>query len=273
MPETLHAAAKVGVVGASAAQVVEHRHDARRLFRSMCVQPLAEQSGDLVRQAQQRVARARRPMVAGYRKQHLEFPVVEAGYQRRDECRDGDAGVSQSPHGLQPRMRRAGPRFELTRECAIERGQGNADVRQLPLREFGPEVDVTNDQRRLGDHRYRMAGFQKDFEQAPRQLFLALERLVGVGGGTERDDGTDIVRVAELLAQQARGIRLHEDLRFEIESGREAQESVCRACIAIDATVFAAAIGVQRLVETDVGRIVAADDRLRAVDQQACPRV
>ena len=253
--------AETRVVGAPAAQVVKHRHDARRLLRRMPFQPLAKEPGNLVRQAQQRVAGADGALLVRRAENFLEFVVGDVGNQRGDENRERDAGCGQPANRLQ------------TGQRSVEGGQRNADVGQPVARQFGPQVEVAQDQRRLGDHRHRMAGFQHHLEQAAGQALLALEGLVGVGGAAEDDGRAGVAGAAQRLAQQLLGIRLVEDLRLEIEARRQPEVGMGRPRIAVDATVLAAAIGIDRLAEAEVGRLVAAEDGFRAIDQQRGARV
>src|SRR5207342_3529101 len=59
----------------------------------------------------------------------------------------------------------------------------------------------------------------------------------------------------------------HEQLRFEVEAGRQSEIGVGRAGETIDAAVLAPAIGIDRAVERQIGRIVAGDDLPRGVDR------
>src|SRR5262249_61037748 len=56
-------------------------------------------------------------------------------------------------------------------------------------------------------------------------------------------------------------------LGFEIEAGRQPHVGVGGAGEAVDAAVLAAAIGIDRAVERDVGRVVAGDDLARGVNR------
>src|SRR4029079_1818399 len=68
------------------------------------------------------------------------------------------------------------------------------------------------------------------------------------------------------------GVDLGDDLRFEVEAGREVEVAVRRPREAVDAAVLAAAIGVDREVEVDVGRVVRREDRLDALLDDFGPR-
>ena len=58
-------------------------------------------------------------------------------------------------------------------------------------------------------------------------------------------------------------VLLGEQLALEVEPGREAHIGVGRTGEAVEAAVLAAAIGIDRPVERNVGRLVAGDDALR----------
>ena len=73
----------------------------------------------------------------------------------------------------------------------------------------------------------------------------ALDRLIGIRGCAEHDWPADIICVCQRFAQQARGIRLGVDQGLEIKTGRVPQPGMRRPCVAVDATVFAAAVRVE----------------------------
>src|SRR4051812_11416383 len=110
-----------------------------------------------------------------------------------------------------------------------------------------------------------MVAFGEHLEDLARDAVLALDRLVAVGVRPKRDRARLVAGLRELLAQQLRGIGLGEELGLEVESRRELEVAVARAGIAVDAAVLAAAIGIDRAVEADIGRVVVRDDRARAL--------
>ncbi|MEI9888209.1 MAG: hypothetical protein WDN08_17270 [Rhizomicrobium sp.] len=89
---------------------------------------------------------------------------------------------------------------------------------------------------------------------------FSLDRLIGIGVGADGDDLGDVAGRRQFLGQQLGGIGLGEQARFEIGAGRHAEIGVGRAREAVDAAMLAAAIGIDRLVERDVRRLVAGDD-------------
>ena len=102
-----------------------------------------------------------------------------------------------------------------------------------------------------------MAGAVQHLEDRAGDAVLALDRLVGVGDGAERDVLRHVARVGQLPLQQLGGVDLGVELGLEVEAGRVAEVAVRGPGEAIDAAVLAAAIGVDGLVEADVGAVVA----------------
>ena len=132
-------------------------------------------------------------------------------------------------------------------------------------RQFGEQVDVAHDQRRLGDDRHRVPGFQQDLKAGATDPKLALDRLPAIGIDAERDRMRHMAALAQLRAQALGGIGLGTQDGFEVESRRQIQIRVRRPREAIHAAMLAAAIWIDRLREADVRRIVAADDAARAL--------
>src|SRR3546814_4461498 len=112
-----------------------------------------------------------------------------------------------------------------------------------------------------------MARFGEYLDHRPRDAPFALDRLITVGIGADRERSDLVAPLGEFDAEQLRRIGLGEKLAFEVEPRRQVVKGVARAREAIDAAMFAAAIGVDRAVEADVGRLVARDDRLRVLDR------
>jgi hypothetical protein len=104
-------------------------------------------------------------------------------------------------------------------------------------------------------------------EDAARHLELSLERLIAVGVDAERDRFADVARLAELLLENRHRIGLVEELRLEVQPRREPEKGMARPRETVHAPVAAAAVGVDRLLESDVGRIVGGDDPTRTVRQ------
>ena len=153
------------------------------------------------------------------------------------------------------------------RELAVERRQRQRDLGEPALRHRRQDVDVARHQRRFRDDADR-----DDWRAtAPRRICahdapLPLDRLIGIGVGADRDRARLVARRGELLLQKLRGVGLGEQLRLEIEPRRKPHIGVRRPREAVGAAVLAAAIGVDRAVEGNVGRLVAGDDLARLLD-------
>src|SRR5205823_10426219 len=65
----------------------------------------------------------------------------------------------------------------------------------------------------------------------------------------------------QLFAQKLRGFYFDNNLAFEISAGPKVEILMRRPAKAVGATVNAAAIAVDRIIERDIGTVVAADDR------------
>src|SRR6202166_3923417 len=105
-----------------------------------------------------------------------------------------------------------------------------------------------------------MAGPREYFEDASRDLVARLDRLIGIGVGADGDHLRLVTGHRQFLFQELGRLRLHEQLGFKIEAWRETEIGVGRTRVAVDAAVLAAAIGIDRAVEANIGRTVTGDD-------------
>src|SRR3546814_19199663 len=76
----------------------------------------------------------------------------------------------------------------------------------------------------------RMPEPQHHLEQTARDLQLALDRLVGIGIGAERNHRTLVARLAQLGIEQRRSIRLVKQLGLEIEARRKGEKLGRASC-------------------------------------------
>ena len=120
---------------------------------------------------------------------------------------------------------------------------------------------------RLGHDPDRMAAAVEHFEDTPHHLMLAFDRLIGIRVGSDRDRARLVARGRELAFQQLGSIGLGEQLGLEVEAGREPEIGVGRPRETVDAAMLAAAVGIDRPVEGNVGRIVPGDDLARRIDR------
>ncbi len=153
------------------------------------------------------------------------------------------------------------------RQRRVQRGHGNRDLGEIALGHPCKNVGIARDQRRFRDDANRVAGALHHFENAAHDLPVALDRLIGIGVGADRDHARFIVRRRQFLLQKLRRVRLGEQLGFEIEPRRQPEKGMGRPREAVDAAVLAAAIGIDRPVEADIGELVAGDDLARGVER------
>src|ERR1700732_4550153 len=100
-------------------------------------------------------------------------------------------------------------------------------------------------------------------------LALAIDRLIGIGVGADRDHARLVILRRQLLLQKLWRIGLCKQARFEVEPRRQAQKSVGRPRETIDTAMFAAPVRIDRTIKTDIGRIVACDDFSRGIELAA----
>ena len=129
--------------------------------------------------------------------------------------------------------------------------------------EFLKHVDVSANQRRLGDDSDRLAKLSADFQTLPRQLVVCFERNVRIGSKRENYLIALPRRLHQLLAQQLRRVDLDDDLAIEVGAGAVAKILVSRAAETIGATVNAAAITIDGVIKANVRAVVVRDDLAR----------
>ena len=157
-------------------------------------------------------------------------------------------------------LRRGGARLHPPRQATIERCHRKRDFRETSLGQRSQNVDVAQDQRRLRHDPDRMTGAVHDFENAPRELIGLLDGLVGIGICPERYGLYAIAGPRQLLFEKLRRVGFGDEHALEFQTGRKPEIAVRRPRKAIDAAMLAAAIGIDRLVEADIGRVVRGDD-------------
>src|SRR3569833_3771893 len=107
-----------------------------------------------------------------------------------------------------------------------------------------------------------MPALGQDFEHGASDLEPSLEWLPAVCVDPERDGLADVVALAELGAQQLDGVVLVEELGLEIESRGLSEIGMGRPGETVDAAVAAAAVGIDRLLEANIRRVVGGDHGL-----------
>src|SRR5260370_33331641 len=113
-------------------------------------------------------------------------------------------------------LRGGGARLELAREASVEGPDGNEYLHQVLLRHEAEQIQISLDQRGLGDDGDRMLAFSQDLEDLSGDLVFALDRLVAVGIRTERDRARPVAGFGERLAQQPGRVGLCEEPGLEV---------------------------------------------------------
>ncbi len=107
-----------------------------------------------------------------------------------------------------------------------------------------------------------MIGARQYFEHLAHHLLLALDRLIGVGIGADCDGFGGIARRRQFALEEAGRVDFCKQPCLEIEARGQAEIGVGGACETIDAAMLATAIGIDRPVEGNIGRLIPGDDCL-----------
>ena len=166
-----------------------------------------------------------------------EHAGVDAGVAAARERREAAASGARCRAPARPRRPRA-PSARSHTPCIPQRRPSSAS-RSASRTTIGP----------LRDDADRRARREERFERSTRELVVALDRLVGIGGGSDGDRVTRPGRLVELPAEYLDQIHLHEDQRRELVVRAELELRLITASEAVVAAVRAAAVRVQRPVE------------------------
>ena len=168
----------------------------------------------------------------------------------RDDRRHQHAGVDtrviQRAHGPQPLKRVRGPGLEEAPVVLIHRRNTKVDGALRPPREIGQDVAITDRHGSLGDESDRCRVRRQRLERAPRNLVVAFDRLVGIGGRAERDEPFLPRGPLELPAQDFSEVDLDQNDRGKIVPWTQVELRVKASGEAVMAAVRATPIGVQR---------------------------
>src|ERR1700726_1503335 len=110
-----------------------------------------------------------------------------------------------------------------------------------------------------------MRALCQNHEHAASYLQTPLEGLPTVCIDTERDSLALVIALAELAAEQFDRVVLVEKLRLKVETRRQPEIGVRGSREAVHATVTAASVGIDRLLEANVRRIVGRDHTFSAI--------
>ena len=171
-------------------------------------------------------------------------------------------GIPASDNRLQrlkPPRRRRCARLHGAGQLRIQRRYRNRHLGEIALGHPRQNVDVAHNQRRLRHDADRVGGAIQHFENTAHDLVVALDRLIRIGIGADRDHARLVILRGKLLFQKLWRIGLGQQLRFEIEPRRQAEIGMGRPREAVHAAMLATPIRIDGAVEADIGRFVARD--------------
>ena len=116
-------------------------------------------------------------------------------------------------------------------------GTDSAAVKSVTRVELTHQIQITQQQRRLGQHRRRVARRDHRLPDPSHQLVAALDPLIRVGVGPQRDVLALPRRPRQLGPQPLRRVDLDDDLTLEISAGIEVQVRVRRPREAVNTSV------------------------------------
>ena len=227
----------------------------------MQFQPLAKHGAHFPRQAQHGVERAARASVpCGF--EHLFHVVVDERNLRCHAHAHRNAGLHQRADGAQAAVRCGGARLQDARELGVQRGDGHVHGGEA-LRSHGcKQVDVALHAAALGDNGQGVVRVAQHLQHAAHEPQLAFDRLIRICDGADGQQIGHVARAGEFAPHHLGHVALGNELRFEIEAGREVEVAVRGPRVAVHAAVLAAPVRVQTEVEADVGRVVVGDGAL-----------
>ena len=266
-----HPAEEIRVVVPAPTHPGDQRHNLARPVGVVRIEPGPEQRRDLVRQAHRQRERTARACVFRRRQDRLDLVVGDRRDDRRHRHEHRHASRRQRADRGDAPGRCRGARLQRPRRRPVEAGHRHRDRREAPRRHRSEDVDVARHAVGLGGDRHRMPELGEHLEAGAGDAVRRLDRLVGVGIGPHRDRAALVAALRQLGPEQGGCTRLGGQARFEIQPRRQAEIGVRRPREAVDAAVLAAAIGVDRAVEADVGRRIAGDDRARRLQRDLGP--
>src|SRR5262249_31621287 len=100
-----------------------------------------------------------------------------------------------------------------------------------------------------GDDGDGMAKLPNHFQNRTGYVKSPLDRLIRIGAGADIDRLAHIARLSQLPLQQLRRVLFVEELGLEVEARRKVDGRVRRARKAINASMLASPVRIDRLIE------------------------
>ena len=171
-------------------------------------------------------------------------------------------------HSLESPLRTRRPRLHHPGQLVVERRDRQHHQRGAVGCQLTKQIDVARHGMALRDDADRIPELDEHLEARARELQPPLDRLIRIGDATEADALRRPRLRQELLAQERRGVLLHENLALEVHARRQAEVLVIRPRVAVDAAVLAAAVRVEIHGHPDVRAVVVAQDAFRGVPKE-----
>ena len=152
------------------------------------------------------------------------------------------SGLGERAHGVEAQIRTRSAGLEDSRQLHVESGDRDVDGKAIRLRDFFQQVEVANNEIRLGHDAELEATMMRElFQNSAGDFVAALGRLVGIGGGAERDRFIGL-NAAQFVAEQAGSVLLDVDLLLELHAIAHFHKLVGVAGVAVAASEFATAV-------------------------------
>ena len=221
----------LGQVGAAAVQLLVARHEVGRYWRS--------QSNQISLTSPRRC----RPMPLT-----LSAPASPSSPSSSSTCSGssltpGISGATSTPVGIplrtssataSIRLRGWGVRLGRPPRFLLERRDRQVRVELGPLDQLAEQVEIAKQERRLGQHRARVGEVAHRLPDAAGEPIAALDPLVRVRVGAERDVIALPRRPPQLGAQHLGHVDLDHDLAIEVVAGVQVEVGVGGASEAVD---------------------------------------
>lgn len=191
------------------------------------------------------------------------FVIIESGNPWGEGNTDGDAGAGEGFEGLEAGIWGRSAGFERGGELRIQGGDGDEDSGGFVFScEVTEEVCVAGDEVIFRDDGDWVAESGEHFKAATGDFEFSFDGLVGIGDAAA-DERFWLPRwMVEFVGEEFGCVFLDDDAGLEVDSGIEAQVFVVRAGVAIGASVFAAAVGIEAGLNAEVGAVVGGDNGL-----------
>ena len=144
----------------------------------------------------------------------------------------------QRAHGTQARRWGGSARLHDAFEFVIQGGQAEGHADQVVPGQLAEQVEVTQDQRTLGDDVQRVLVAQQDFQGLASQALFTLDGLVGVGVDAQGDGLRHVAGFLQLLFEAFGQVGLGDQAGFEVDARRHVPVSVSWPGEAVDADVL-----------------------------------